>query len=310
MCKIMLAPAFSRVPSSIAQTAGLQSVFPLLNCLRDGEDCFDLNQVLLTSPLLMLAHKRIYPSQVHRYQKIATAFHFEMRGRGGMRGHLRRMRAANEAGRKFVRLYPLAALGAAMILGVVLWGGFNWSIELTNSEKFCISCHVMRDNVYKEYTKTIHFENRTGVRATCPDCHVPKEWAHKTARKISATNELFHWLKGTISTREKFEERRLKLARHVWSSMRASDSRECRNCHGIDFMKLKTQSAQAAKMHELAGKWKMTCIDCHQGIAHQLPRKHSTAAIIDQLHERFETEKIECRTCHEGMAAPPKGEDW
>ncbi len=227
-----------------------------------------------------------------------------------MRGLLGRLWFLQEAGRKYVRLYPLLALGGAMVLGILLWGGFNWSVELTNSERFCISCHVMRDTVYKEYKKTVHYENRTGVRATCPDCHVPKEWTHKTARKIRATNELFHWLKGTISTREKFEERRLKLAGHVWSSMRATDSRECRNCHGIEFMNLSTQNAKAGMMHQLAGQWGMTCIDCHKGIAHQLPKGHDTAAAMDQLHERFEAEKINCRVCHKGMAAPPKGDDW
>ncbi|MFO1189539.1 MAG: NapC/NirT family cytochrome c [Alphaproteobacteria bacterium] len=42
----------------------------------------------------------------------------------------------------------------------------------------------MRDNVYAEYTNTIHNQNRTGVRATCSDCHVPREWIHKMVRKV------------------------------------------------------------------------------------------------------------------------------
>jgi hypothetical protein len=63
-----------------------------------------------------------------------------------------------------------------------LWGGFNTAVEATNKEAFCISCHEMRDNVYKEYSEnTIHYTNRTGVRATCPDCHVPKEWGPEDA---------------------------------------------------------------------------------------------------------------------------------
>ena len=49
-------------------------------------------------------------------------------------------------------------------------------MELTNNETFCISCHEMRDNVYEEYMETMHYSHRTGVRATCPDCHVPREW--------------------------------------------------------------------------------------------------------------------------------------
>ena len=56
-----------------------------------------------------------------------------------------------------------------------LWGGFNTAMDATNTETFCISCHEMEAYVYEEYTDTIHYSNRTGVRATCPDCHVPKE---------------------------------------------------------------------------------------------------------------------------------------
>ena len=63
-------------------------------------------------------------------------------------------------------------------------GGFNWTMEMTNQEQFCISCHVMRNNIYEEYKHTAHYSNPAGVRATCPDCHVPKEWIHKVIRKI------------------------------------------------------------------------------------------------------------------------------
>ena len=197
-----------------------------------------------------------------------------------------------------------------MIGGVLFWGGFNWSMELSNTERFCVSCHEMADNVFKELKKTVHYENRTGVRATCPDCHVPKEWNHKVIRKVLATRELYHWLAGTVSTSKKFEERRMTLASHVWKSMKKTDSRECRNCHDNNSMKLSTQTRQAGLIHELALKWEMTCIDCHKGIAHKLPVKYDFELVMDELHERFEVEKIKCITCHEDLSAPPKGEEW
>ena len=58
-----------------------------------------------------------------------------------------------------------------MVVGVIFWGGFNTAMEVSNTETFCISCHEMEENVFKEYQNTIHYTNRTGVRATCPDCH-------------------------------------------------------------------------------------------------------------------------------------------
>ena len=196
------------------------------------------------------------------------------------------------------------------LAGVVAWGGFNWSLELTNTERFCLSCHEMRQFVFAEYKGTAHDANRSGVRATCPDCHVPREWIHKVVRKVRATNELFHWLTGSIAARERFEARRLTLARHVWSSMKASNSRECRNCHDISAMSAKAQEPQARIMHELASRWRMTCIDCHKGIAHSLPRDFDKEADMDRLHERMARERIACRRCHEGMAAPPQNDGW
>ena len=94
-------------------------------------------------------------------------------------------------------------LGAAlffMIVGVIFWGGFNTAMEATNTLKFCISCHEMEENVYREYTDTVHFTNRSGVRATCSDCHVPDPWVHKVVRKVKASNELVHKALGTIDT--------------------------------------------------------------------------------------------------------------
>jgi cytochrome c-type protein NapC len=156
--------------------------------------------------------------------------------------------------------------------GIFFWGGFNTVVEETNRLEFCISCHEMHDNVYQEYKKTIHWSNRTGVRALCSDCHVPKDWVHKMARKVQATNELYGKMMGTISTPEKFEARRLELARNEWKRMKGSDSRECRNCHSFDGMNVEAQKQRAKKQHEMAVKDKMTCIDCHKGIAHQKPK--------------------------------------
>jgi cytochrome c-type protein NapC len=133
----------------------------------------------------------------------------------------------------------------------------------------------MEANVYKELQDTIHYTNRTGVRATCPDCHVPKDWVHKIARKIQASNELFHHFKGTIDTRQKYEAKRMELAQNVWTSMKNTDSRECRNCHNFDSMDYDKQDARSSTRHEDAEEAGLTCIDCHKGIAHKLPKEYN-----------------------------------
>jgi cytochrome c-type protein NapC len=160
--------------------------------------------------------------------------------------------------------------------GVLFWGGFNTALEATNREQFCIGCHEMRDNVYQEIQPTIHFTNRSGVRATCPDCHVPHDWTYKMARKMQASKEVWGWLFGTIGTRDRFLAKRKELAGREWERMKASDSRECRNCHEFQAMDFTRQSKRGADAHSTALAAKVseggkTCIDCHKGIAHKLP---------------------------------------
>ncbi len=158
------------------------------------------------------------------------------------------------------------------VAGVIFWGGFNTALELTNTETFCISCHEMHDNVYQELKTTVHFTNNAGVRATCPDCHVPHNWTDKIARKMQASKEVWGTVFGTINTREKFLNKRLELAKHEWSRLKSNDSLECRNCHSAESMDFSLQSPRAAEAHStflVTGQ--KTCIDCHKGIAHELP---------------------------------------
>ena len=179
-------------------------------------------------------------------------------------------------------------LVVGFVAGIIFWGGFHTAMEASNTETFCISCHEMEENVYIEYQDTIHYSNRTGVRATCPDCHVPKDWVHKVARKIKATNELYHKVMGSVGTPEKFEAKRLELAQNVWRAMKETDSRECRNCHDFVSMDYVKQGRRAVQQHVKGYDEGQTCIDCHKGIAHSLPAMYEvdpTAAMSAKLEE-------------------------
>jgi cytochrome c-type protein NapC len=62
------------------------------------------------------------------------------------------------------------------------------------------------------------------------------------------------------------------MAKHEWARMKESNSAGCRNCHSFTAMNLDEQAKGAQSKHaeaEAAGK---TCIDCHKGVAHKLPR--------------------------------------
>jgi cytochrome c-type protein NapC len=172
----------------------------------------------------------------------------------------------------FCRCSLLTLLGLLAIGGLV--GGFTTSLEATNSIGFCTSCHDMSYN-FEEYKKTTHYSNRSGVRAVCSDCHIPKKnWFSEMYRKIEASRDVWGELMGTIDTREKFDAKRLEMAKREWARMKESDSIGCRNCHSFEGMDIDAQDKLAKNKHTQAalaesGK---TCIDCHKGIAHKLPR--------------------------------------
>jgi cytochrome c-type protein NapC len=166
---------------------------------------------------------------------------------------------------------PIGAL-LALVVGVVGVMGFNTGMHYTNSNDFCYSCHIGMDTIVEEYQQSIHFKNQKGVQADCADCHVPKEFFPKMWVKIKATKDIYHMLAGTI-TLENFESKRNHLADAAWAQFKARDSQECKTCHKADTWDTNLQPLRAKLKHnpDLWVREDKTCVDCHQGIAHNRP---------------------------------------
>lgn len=160
------------------------------------------------------------------------------------------------------------ALGGA----VVGWGIFaTWitAIEYTNHTEFCITCHVMKDTVYQEYTKSSHFTNKFGAHAGCPDCHVPQYgWFDEAMVKIGTIKELYAFFFAGMSKVENFEKIRPRLAKEVLAKFKATNARECRHCHDYSNMVAADQTPSARVKHADAAATNESCVDCHQGITH------------------------------------------
>lgn len=161
----------------------------------------------------------------------------------------------------------------AFVLGILFWNGFEATLAWTNTEEFCVSCHEMQTNLL-EYQESAHDLSRTGITASCPDCHVPTAFGPKLYAKLYAVKDLYHHLLGTINTPEKYEQHRLTMAQAVWKKMKATDSRECRGCHDVASMDLAQQEGRAARKHKNLEELGKTCIDCHKGIVHELPEDY------------------------------------
>jgi cytochrome c-type protein NapC len=179
-----------------------------------------------------------------------------------------------------LRRVSLILLGLVFLAGVAFVGFLNVGVAYTNELEFCTSCHSMQVNL-DEYKETIHYKNRSGVRATCSDCHVPKQFVPKMVVKIMAAKDVFHEIIGTIDTREKYEAHRWDMATRVWAMMKTTDSRECRSCHDFASMDTSAQDRSARSKHSAAPDKGQTCIDCHKGIAHKEPEEPEAAESED-----------------------------
>jgi cytochrome c-type protein NapC len=173
---------------------------------------------------------------------------------------------------------PLGGL-LMLLLGVVLANGISFVMHATSTPKFCATaCHEFREFVAPEVVNSVHGRNRTGVAATCPDCHLPKPLVPYIMRKIEASREIWGHMTGIISTRDKFEAHKLRMAQRVWKDMEETDSRECRTCHDFANMIFEEQGKMAARRHQAAMKAGQTCIECHKGVAHSLPAAEGEGA--------------------------------
>jgi cytochrome c-type protein NapC len=162
---------------------------------------------------------------------------------------------------------------AVLVVVVIVGGGITAAaavtVHMTSTEEFCSSCHA--NDAAAEFKDTIHDKNRTGVRATCADCHLPKELVPMMVRKVKAAKEVWGHFTGVINTKEKYDKHRYEMAVNEWTRMKKNNSQECRNCHEFAKMDAEKQSETARDRHAKAAAAKTDCIDCHFGIAHTEP---------------------------------------
>jgi cytochrome c-type protein NapC len=171
------------------------------------------------------------------------------------------------------------AAGGVVVVGLLVYGlVFYPLLEATNSTEFCISCHSMQETVYKEYKTSLHYANPSGVRVGCPDCHVPKPLGPKLVAKIRASKDVWHEMLGTIDTPEKFEAHRWRMASAVWAMLEDTDSATCRSCHSWQAMNLEEQDRIGRRRHRSAMDEGKTCIECHKGLVHKLPKAPAAEA--------------------------------
>jgi nitrate/TMAO reductase-like tetraheme cytochrome c subunit len=168
---------------------------------------------------------------------------------------------------QFITRHVLFALVAGGIGGVVFMFFLLEFDHYTSSNEFCTTCHSMSyaDDVYQQ---SAHYNSRSGVRASCGDCHVSEgvimaTYDHAVGTKdlvkqlFSSTNyddpvvNLLHMPEAAFAARDWFRER---------------DSATCKRCHTLEAIQGARANTAAIHLEETEGK---TCVDCHYNLVHR-----------------------------------------
>jgi nitrate/TMAO reductase-like tetraheme cytochrome c subunit len=168
----------------------------------------------------------------------------------------------------------LSLLVIGLLVGASGVIGTQVMVHVTGTNEFCgTACHSMQWT-YAEFKQSGHHFNRSGVAATCHDCHIPNQYPNLLWYKAKAgTKDAIAEMRGVIDTEEKFKKERLRLAKAVWAEYKANDSANCRTCHVFTPEVIAKQKDFAKKMHETRKAENKTCIDCHKGVAHAEPEE-------------------------------------
>ena len=153
-------------------------------------------------------------------------------------------------------------MGIFLTIITVLASGFM--IETTNTDTFCVSCHIMTPfrDAWKE---SVHGgKNPQGFTAQCVDCHLPHGSfiEYLTAKAKTGTSDIIHNM--IINPKEydwaaAAKENRLKF----------TYDNACRHCHNILTPHGIKHGGLIAHRAYLLGETKKRCTECHPHVGHK-----------------------------------------
>ncbi len=153
-------------------------------------------------------------------------------------------------------------IGVVLTVMMVLASGFM--IETTNTDTFCVSCHVMtpfRD----AWTQAVHGgQNPQGFAAQCVDCHLPHGdfFEFLMTKAVTGTGDViqnFYIDPKTYDWAGTAEKNRLKFT---------FDS-ACRHCHHVLTPPGMPRGGFLAHRAYLRGATKKRCTECHPHVGHK-----------------------------------------
>ncbi|MEW5975902.1 MAG: SUMF1/EgtB/PvdO family nonheme iron enzyme [Acidobacteriota bacterium] len=163
--------------------------------------------------------------------------------------------------------FPFAA---GTLLGAFLLFGTHRGVEYTSSDQFCDkACHVHPDAT-KQWIKSTHFSNKSGVVTHCVDCHLPAGGTDYYAQKVR------------LGAQDVYGKLFTDVTKIDWSSKRTLDRAKtftfdsgCVKCHSNLFSVGLSKKGVDGHLHYQRHQDKMLCINCHLHSGHHRDQKQS-----------------------------------
>lgn len=175
-------------------------------------------------------------------------------------------------------------LGAGMILGV------NKMVIKTSTNDYCQSCHIHTE-ADMNWTQSVHYQNQSGVRTGCVECHLPPHgtFRHFRTKVKTGLHDFFAFHFKDSASFDWESKRQLENAVHfVYNE-------SCVECHENLYPKGITEEGGTAHLYydQNAEKLGLHCINCHLDAGHYLKGyKHGEMSgmgiTITETREMFE----------------------
>ena len=180
---------------------------------------------------------------------------------------------SNMMAKKIFSTIWLPFLLTGTIIGILLTLGGKSAIRYTSTNEYCQSCHIHVD-ADESWKKSSHYQNESGVRVGCVDCHLPPEGSfnHFSTKVKTGLHDLYAY---------HFKD----SAKFNWESkgqleyaVKIVFNESCIRCHQNLFPKGLSNDGGTAHLYyeQKAEALNLHCINCHLDVGHFNPDyKHS-----------------------------------
>lgn len=181
-----------------------------------------------------------------------------------------------------------------LLVGIVIGMGVAASVYQASvyfsTDESCMRCHV-HPHVETSWKKSVHFNNRSGTRVHCVDCHLPPKqhtFAHYSAKLKLGVRDVWGYM--TKDSADYDWDYMSELEQAVEYVPNAS----CKDCHHNLFPSGITDDGITAHLYyeENEKKLNLQCISCHLDAGHYNPNyKHGTLSIADITQGNADTSR-------------------